>query len=348
MKKTFLILFVFILSSSAWGQMGGNVCLFKIFIGNNKVLMPEDTTSFSLYNIHTDFKELKYKEATICPDSCWSLCSDGGSYTGGYPGGHYWEEDVVFHPFLVIIKKTTNDTMRVHYNYVVYGEESKSPWPKIINEIVFIPGNFEVYEHTNRKDWLNYSNSNKIKKAVKGSLYLTYWNYFYHSYVKMPVTPYYNLIGVITEFDAISDFKSFQRIVDSLQLKIYKTIDDGIILQSKTNVLKANYPKLLKIVAKIRGVACCGPIYQMVENNFSIISNYLDVQFEKNMPISEIDQYLKKFGLKNYYGPGEDNIYHLGFSSYIGYGICAKIDEMYKTGKIISLGVSICTPQGLD
>ena len=152
------------------GQMGGNTCFFKIFIDYNKIYMPSDTVSFTLFNNDRNFKQLKFKGTDNCPDSCWSLCS--GDVCPPDSVINHPDEYVIFKPLLIIIKKYTNDTMRIHFKYVVHSiqtiyHKNQVERIPIVNEILFISGNFEVYERVSKKDWISLANSQKIKQIAE-------------------------------------------------------------------------------------------------------------------------------------------------------------------------------------
>ena len=113
--------------------------------------MPKDTFAFTIFNEHSTFRKLGYKDTYNSPDSCWNLYSQ--------------DEGIIYYPILFIIKKSTDDTMQIHFNYYVHGYIYGTGTP-IVNEILFNSGQFEVYGQTTKKDWINYSTSQKIKKQT--------------------------------------------------------------------------------------------------------------------------------------------------------------------------------------
>jgi hypothetical protein len=170
--------------------------------------------------------------------------------------------------------------------------------------------------------------------GVEGSLYLAFDD------MRLPFTPYYNLVGIFPVYKSNDQIIRLQRYLDSLGLITYKSYNGGMILESNADFLKAKYPKLLKSLALNKLISQSGPIYKMDEGTFSIITNCFSVQFEKSMTLADITAFFKKYGISKFTGPDANNTCSVCFQNNIGYGICAKTDEMIKSGKVRSLTIS--------
>lgn len=147
-----LTILLFLTTIVSFGQMGANACVFKIYY-NGRILTDKDSLNFKFYIENPFLKKLMYKwEGASFPDSCWVLYTQGGL-----------DPEIIHDPELIIVNKSSSDTMRIYYSYMVYPFVEGTDIP-IVNTIAFNSGKFEVNKQITLKDWEKIERSRKIKR----------------------------------------------------------------------------------------------------------------------------------------------------------------------------------------
>jgi hypothetical protein len=164
-RRLGFLYFICVLSGFSFAQDGWNSCLFRIYDSNGRLLTAKDTLNFEIRNDHSFHKSVKHKvhfPLSSFPDSTWILNTEP-YIDHSIPLN---EEKIVFHPRLIIVKKSSKDTMRVDYRFLVYAFKEGTDIP-LINHIVFTKGEFEVYDYVSKGEWSRMKGSKKIRAKNK-------------------------------------------------------------------------------------------------------------------------------------------------------------------------------------